>query len=99
MSVDYDEKRNFIRMAVECELTLRDPDTGQKFPGRCGNLSGSGLLVFMDDAPPMGSQLDVHIAPDKAVVPALDARVEVVRIEPGADGDYCIGLRIVEMHS
>lgn len=96
---DYDEKRDFIRMTVDCELTLRDLNNGQQFQGRCKNLSGNGVLFHLDEAPNMGSQLEIHMAPDKVVVPALDAVVEVVRVDADTEGGYLVGTTIREMRS
>jgi hypothetical protein len=95
-SRNYDEKRDFIRMTVDCDLTLRDEEGGQ-YPGRCVNLSSTGAMVLLDEAPAMGQRLELHIAPRLALVPALDARVEVVRVLPAADGGYEVGMSILEM--
>ena len=94
----YDEKRDFIRMTVDCDLTLRDGQ-GRQYPGRCVNLSSTGAMVLLDDAPQPGQQLELHIAPRLALVPALDARVEVVRVLPADEGGYEVGMRILEMRS
>ncbi len=96
---DYDEKRDFIRMTIDCELTLRDQSNGQEYQGRCKNLSGSGALFHVDEAPALGSQLEIHMAPDKAVVPALDAVVEVVRVDADTTGGFLVGTTIREMRS
>lgn len=97
-SRNYDEKRDFIRMTVECDLTLRDEAGGRQYQGRCVNLSSTGAMVVLDAAPAMGQRLALHIAPRLALVPALDALVEVVRVLPADDGGYEVGMRILEMH-
>ncbi len=98
-SRDYEEKRDFIRMTLDCALTLQDLGTGQAFTGRCVNLSATGALFRLDEAPALGTRMEIHIAPALAVVPALNAIVDVVRVLPAADGGYEVGTAIVEMRS
>lgn len=93
----YDEKRDFIRMTMDCDLTLKDPETGRGYTGRCVNLSSTGAMILFDVEPAPGQCLELHIEPRLALVPALDALVEVVRVLPAADGGFEVGMRIVEM--
>ncbi|HEY9150815.1 MAG TPA: PilZ domain-containing protein [Gammaproteobacteria bacterium] len=96
-SRNYDEKRDFIRMTVDCALTLREVEGGRQYAGRCVNLSSTGAMVLFDEPPTMGQRLELHIEPRLALVPALDALVEVVRVLPAADGGFEVGMSIVEM--
>lgn len=93
----YDEKRDFIRMTVDCDLTLRDEQGGRQYQGRCLNLSSTGAMVLFDEAPAIGQRLALHIEPRLALVPALDALVEVVRVLPAAGGGFEVGMSILEM--
>lgn len=96
-SRNYDEKRDFIRMTVDCDLTLTEPESGRHYQGRCVNLSSTGAMVLLDEAPVLGQRLELHIAPRLALVPALDALVEVVRVLHAADGGFEVGMSILEM--
>jgi hypothetical protein len=95
----YDEKRDFIRMTVDCDLALNEPGGGREYPGRCLNLSSTGAMVLLDEAPALGQRLELHIAPRLALVPALNALVEVVRVLPAAAGGYEVGMSILEMRA
>ncbi len=97
MSRDFDEKRDFIRMLLEVPLHCKDPDSGEILTGRACDLSSKGLSFVLDRAYGAGKTLEVRIRPEKSLVPPLHARVEVVRVEPDADGrSYRIGARILE---
>lgn len=96
-SREYDEKRDFIRMTVDCAMTLRHLGSGQVLKGHCVNLSATGVLVRLDEAPEIGARLELGIAPELAVVPALNAVVEVVRVLPADAGGFDVGTAIVEM--
>ena len=98
-SRNYDEKRDFIRMTVDCDLTLSELEGGRHYQGRCVNLSSTGAMVLLDEAPAMGQCLELHIAPRLALVPALNALVKVVRVLPAVDGGYEVGMSIVEMRA
>jgi hypothetical protein len=93
----YDEKRDFIRMTVDCVLTLREVAGGREYAGRCVNLSSTGAMVRFDEAPALGQRLELLIEPRLALVPALNALVEVVRVLPAADGGFEVGVSILEM--
>ncbi|WP_256360304.1 hypothetical protein [Methylomonas koyamae] len=39
----HDEKRDYIRMDVDCDITYRLADSDQVSTGRCTTLSGAGV--------------------------------------------------------
>ena len=84
MSRDYDEKRDFFRMAADCPLTYKTPTNGSMHPGRCINLSAGGVLFATDETLDSGTQIEINITPDRSVVPPLNAIVEVIRNEPSS---------------
>lgn len=86
LSRDYEEKRDFIRMQLDCQAQCTDQRTGEQFMGYARDLSGKGLCLELDRSLPPGTLLEVRIEPQKAVVPPLHAVVEVVRIEPDMSG-------------
>ena len=47
----------------------------------------------------MGSQLEIFITPELAVVPALNAVVEVVRVQAHTAGGFEVGTAILEMRT
>jgi len=93
VSRDYDEKRNFIRMCMDCPMSFTRYD-GSVYSALARDLSGSGLGFVTDQALTLGELLTVKVVPQHAVVAPLDAEVEVVRVQPAAEGGYDIGVTI-----
>jgi len=92
MPREFDEKRDFIRITVDCSLTYKSPGTDQEKSGQARNLSGRGMMFIADQAIPIESQLEVTISPQRAVTPPLHAMVKVVRVAKHRRGDgYEIG--------
>jgi hypothetical protein len=77
----YSEKRDFVRVSVECTVSVREAGSNQVETGTCTSLSGKGLMFLCDRQYPIGTMLEVSVVPQTAVVPPLDALVEVVRAE------------------
>ena len=103
MSLDrrgYDEKRGFIRMPLDCDISLEDPASGRRFQATARNLSASGVAFHTDQALQPGDRLEMHIEAHQALLSVLDASIEVLRIEPSEDGRTCTaGCAITRLHS
>jgi hypothetical protein len=93
MQRDYDEKRNFIRMCMECSMVYIRTD-GSRHEAIARDLSGSGLGFITDQALALGELLTVQVTLSHEVVAPLRAEVEVVRVQPAAAGGYAIGVSI-----
>ncbi len=91
---DYPEKRDFIRMVVECPMTFRIQGEAEVHQGTAKDLSASGLSVLCHKEVAEGAILEVNIQPEKAIVPPLKATCEVVRVNNRVPGEYELGLRI-----
>ncbi len=96
-SRDYDEKRDFLRMAVECPVHVTVTATGESLQGTARNLSSSGLLLVCDRALPVGGELEVRLVPDRPLVPPLEALVRVARVDAGSLDAFEHGVEIVEI--
>ncbi len=94
-SGDYREKRDFIRMCVECPVLLQVPG-GDTLEGRVKNLSATGMLVLCPEPLSEGTELQITIQPGSEAIAPLDARVRVVRLVELEDG-YELGLAISKM--
>ncbi len=95
---DFEEKRDYIRMVVDCEVSCTDPGDGQVYPGRAIDLSGKGICLTLEKSFAPGAELEVRIEPTQTLVPPLHARVEVVRVEPDLAGNlFRVGVSIREM--
>lgn len=86
----YDEKREFIRMKVDTPVTVTLLESKQSINGLCKDLSGTGMLLAMDEALPLGQNVEVSITSGKNPFVAV---AEVARVDEQASG-YTIGLKI-----
>jgi hypothetical protein len=96
-SRDYAEKRGFIRMAVDCKASYRLDGEEQEGEGVLRDLSGSGMALETDREVPAGSVLRIRVHPEQALVPPLEAQVEVVRVDDAGSGRCRLGLTILEI--
>lgn len=93
---DYSEKRDFIRMRVDTEVTLLHE--GQVIAATCIDLSSSGMQVEAPQRFQVGDHLDVRIDSELAALRGLHASTEVVWIADQPGGAQKFGLRILAMH-
>ena len=92
--LDYDEKRDYIRMEVDCEITYKLADSDTFKTGRCISLSGAGVSFIADTAYDVGLAMEVNIIPKSAVTPSMTAFIEVVRSIPKDDGTFEVAASI-----
>jgi hypothetical protein len=88
----HDEKRDYIRMAVDCRILYKD-NAGKEHHGRAINLSGGGVLFMTDSPPALGSELSISVLPDTPVIQPLDVIAKVVRVDR-VDGKFEVGVHI-----
>ncbi len=94
---DYEEKRDFARMGVECPATFRINGEGAIHQAVATDLSATGLQLKCSDAVTEGTVVMVEMTPEQAIVPPLQAKAEVVRCRDSGSGGYRLGLKILEM--
>lgn len=98
MPREYDEKRDFIRVEVDCPVRYRVENTGEDATGKVRNLSGRGMMFIAEQELPRESYLEVRIQPENTLTPPLHARVRVVRVAKPRRGEgFEIGAVIQEM--
>jgi hypothetical protein len=98
MTIDYSEKRNFVRMNTDTVIRYKPVGSDESYSGRCVNLSASGVLFITSQHFEPGTLVHINITPDKALVAPLEATVEVVRAQPDNDGGYAIAGQIKQLH-
>ncbi|AZF41676.1 hypothetical protein C4J87_1503 [Pseudomonas sp. R1-43-08] len=91
---DYAEKRDFIRMRVDADVSLIH--AGQEIAGVCLDLSSSGMQVQAPRQFSVGDRLTVRIDSEHAALKGLEADTEVVWTK-AADDEQHLGLRILKM--
>ncbi|AKA85270.1 PilZ domain-containing protein [Pseudomonas synxantha] len=91
---DYAEKRDFIRMRVDANVSLIH--AGQEIEGVCLDLSSSGMQVQAPRQFIVGDLLTVRIDSEHAALKGLEADTEVVWTKAAGDEQH-LGLRILKM--
>lgn len=79
--LDYIEKRDYIRMTVDCAARI-NLDGIEPLSATVKDLSANGVLLVVDSKIPSGSIGSVSILPGKNITPPLSAEIEVIRCEP-----------------
>jgi hypothetical protein len=98
MPREFDEKRDSIRVSVDCPIRFRDPETATEEVGKVMNLSGRGMMFIAERELMLQTHLEVRI--DTAIetgVP-MHARARVVRVAKQRRGDgFEVGAIVEEM--
>ena len=100
MTREYDEKRDFIRIDIDCEIVFKKADsTEEAMTGQVANLSGRGMMFYSDVELEKNIILEINIKPANVLTPPLHANVKVVRVikQRHADG-YEIGAVIQDIY-
>lgn len=90
----HDEKRNYIRMNIDCEISYRPVDSQQIKTGQCTTLSGAGVSFITDCAFEAGVAMEISITPKSSITPPMTAYIEVVRCEKLDENQYEIAAAI-----
>ena len=93
---DYDEKRQFARMGVDCPALIQGDGEETTLHAVVKDLSAIGLQLSSADALPVGARVRVEMTPEKTIVPPLQAVAEILRCDEES-GSYRLGLKIIEM--
>ena len=92
---DYDEKRDYIRMRVDADISLLY--AGQIIPAVCVDLSSSGMQIEAPLAFQVGDRISVRIDSEHAALKGLEADTEVVWLADLEEGGQKLGLTILKM--
>ncbi len=93
---NYDEKRDFVRVAVDSAISYGTPDdmdddvaveTLLDQQAILKNLSGRGLMFIAENEVEKESLLDIKVVPSNDLTKPLHARVRVVRVMKQRHGD------------
>ncbi|BBP78100.1 MULTISPECIES: PilZ domain-containing protein [Pseudomonas] len=87
---DYSEKRDYIRMRVDADVTLIH--AGLEISAVCLDLSSTGMQVEAPRQFNAGDRISVRIDSDHPALKGLEAETEVVWAN-----DQKLGLRILKM--
>ena len=95
---DYEEKRNYPRMAIECPASFQIVG-GEGGGAIVKNLSGGGLLLTIDQEIAAGVELKIKIKPVNDITPPMVAEVRVVRCTPESEAQdgYAVACQITRL--
>ena len=92
---DYEEKRDYIRMRVDADISLIH--AGQIIPAVCVDLSSSGMQIQAPRSFKVGDKISVRIESEHAALKGLEADTEVVWITDVEGDEQKLGLTILTM--
>lgn len=100
MPINYDEKRDFIRMNAEHSLQFCEVGSNEMQQGTCCNLSATGIMFTTENLIPDGTELEVNITPQYSVVSPFNAVVKVIRTTVnGTPNHYVVAGQITSIKS
>ncbi len=98
MTINYDEKRSFYRMSVDCRIEFSEQGSSEKFQGEGKNLSATGVKFLTDHKLTEGQELNVIVHPVIQTVTPLSAKAKVIRVEKDEDNNkYIVGLSLEQV--
>ena len=100
MPREYDEKRDFIRIDIDCKIAFKKTDSmDEELVGQILNLSGRGMMFISNVELEKNCILEINIKPGNTLTPALHANVKVVRVvKQRHDAGFEIGAVIKEIY-
>jgi hypothetical protein len=75
-----DEKRDFLRMPIDCNLSYSVVGEQRDFQGKVINLSSMGVLFASKQRLEVGSLLTLVLTPSQGNTPPMHATVKVTRV-------------------
>lgn len=93
---DYSEKRDFIRMRVDADVSLIHQ--GDEVAAVCIDLSSSGMQVEAPHLFKVGDHLSIRIDSEHTALKGLEADTEVVWVKEQDGSSQKLGLTILKMN-
>jgi c-di-GMP-binding flagellar brake protein YcgR len=94
------ERRRYPRFSVDLPIEYYRVNSTESHPGRTGNVSESGWMVYLGEKPEMGQFLKVKLffpsAPDLHTIEML-AQVAWVDLHLGENKDYRTGVKFIDI--
>ena len=88
------EKRNSLRVDVNCKLHFKIDGVSQYLEITCINLSCSGISFLSKHDFQLGESVEIFILPETQVASESQFWVKIVRSEVQDDGQFLIGAAI-----
>jgi hypothetical protein len=78
--IDYAEKRDFLRMPIDCELSFAVEGSAKQHQGNVINLSSKGILFTSSEKFEPGTTLQIVLTPSNSTTAPMEAEVVVARV-------------------
>ena len=95
--MDYAEKRDFQRMAMDCSMEYQLSNDSKPCEGKVINLSAKGILFSSRYAVQAGDSLAIKLTPVNKITPPMSADILVARCDQQSDNEYQIAAEIVQI--
>lgn len=88
MIIGKSDKRDFIRMSIESEVSFSRPGSAECYSGKTIDLSATGLRFITKTPVQVGETIHITVKPGVSITPPLEVTMEVVRVVEVDDGQY-----------
>ncbi|MDH3635090.1 MAG: PilZ domain-containing protein [Gammaproteobacteria bacterium] len=78
--IDYAEKRDFLRMPIDCEMSFSKTGSTRQYTGSVINLSSKGILFTSNEGFDEGTVLKITLTPSNSDTPPMEATAVVTRV-------------------
>ena len=78
--IDYAEKRDFLRMPIDCELSFMLTGNSTRYEGNVINLSNQGILFTSSERFDEGAALELLLTPSNSETSPMEAQAVVTRV-------------------
>ncbi len=95
--MDFSEKRDFQRMALDCVMEYQLDKDSETFQGKVINLSAKGILFVTSEAVEVGASVQIKLTPVHDITPPMSADTLVARCDKQSEGDYQVAAKIVQI--
>ena len=96
--IEYAEKRDFLRMPIDCAFSFSQSGSDRRLPGKVINISSRGILFASRVNFAVGTHLEIFLTPRNSTTPPMEASVVVARATAG-EVYYDIACKIKEIRS
>jgi len=99
MMVNYDDKRNFYRMMLNCDVsvTIIEDEANSNLFATCRDLSATGMAIEMSHPLELNTNVRISVESSGNTVQPLDVKGKVVRVTEENTDCYLIGINIAEI--
>lgn len=91
----FKEKRDSMRLEVDCEVLLRSLNSDEFHKASCVTLSGSGISLVCEHQFPEKKELEVKILPSSNLMQPMIFYIQIVHLSLQNNGLYTYGAAIL----